>query len=189
MGLLSKQTEEWVLLAAARDNGKLRGFAFMTLERIGGTPCVIVGVGAVARNSKRSTVLRALVGEFCHRALMAFPDEDVLLGARMNDAGVYEMFNPLDGPVPRKDHKASGEERAWGRRLAKRYGVAATAYDDRAFVITGDDSQACVFDHETLKPNALIEGVEDTFDLLDLDRGDHRVAFAWARAEDLEKLR
>ncbi|MEC7924270.1 MAG: hypothetical protein VYB80_03535, partial [Actinomycetota bacterium] len=36
MGLLSKQAEEWVLLTTARENEKLRGYVFYTLERIGG---------------------------------------------------------------------------------------------------------------------------------------------------------
>ena len=34
MGILSKQTEEWVLLTTARENGKLRGFVFSTLEPV-----------------------------------------------------------------------------------------------------------------------------------------------------------
>ena len=33
--------------------GSLKGFAFSTLERIGGTPCVLVGLAAVRRTSKR----------------------------------------------------------------------------------------------------------------------------------------
>ena len=58
MGVLSKQAEEWVLLTTARENGKLRGYVFCTLERIGGTPSVIMGLGAVIRNNKRNTALR-----------------------------------------------------------------------------------------------------------------------------------
>ena len=120
---------------------------------------------------------------------MAFPDEDVLVGTRMNNPGAYELFASLDHNVPRPDHKASGEERAWGRRLAKRFDVPAASYDDRSFVITGNGEQPCVFDHETTKPKGLVTEVTPWFDELDLDRGDHRIAFAWARADDLEKLR
>lgn len=189
MGLLSKHAEEWVLVAEARENGKLRGYAFFTLERIGGTPCVVIGLGAITRNGKRATVLRALLNEVKFRALMAFPDEDVLIGARMNDAGAYECFNGLEDVVPRRDHKPSGEERAWGRRLAKRFDIGATRYEDHQFLATGDGSRASVFDHETLKPNDLILGVAELFALLDDARGDHVIAFGWARADDLEKFR
>jgi hypothetical protein len=189
MGLLSKQTEEWVLVAEARENGKLRGYGFFTLERIGGTPCVVLGVGAVVRSTRRSTVLRALLNEVKFRALMAFPDEDVLIGVRLNDAGGYEAFSGLDGVVPRRNHKPSGEERAWGRRLAKRFEIGAERYDDRAFVAAGDGSQPSVFDHETVKPTDLILGVAELFAGLKDGRGDHVIAFGWARADDLEKLR
>ena len=37
-GQLSKAKEDWVLVTTARIDGKLHGFMFSTLERIGGTP-------------------------------------------------------------------------------------------------------------------------------------------------------
>ena len=49
------------------------------------------------------------------------------LGTRMSDAGAFEAFKVLTDIVPRPGHKASGEERAWGRRLAKRFGIEADA--------------------------------------------------------------
>src|SRR5438094_270921 len=55
VGLLSKQREEWVLVTQARENGKLCGFAFSTLERIGGTPCVLIGPGSVTPTSRPSS--------------------------------------------------------------------------------------------------------------------------------------
>ena len=82
VGLLSKQVEEWVLITQIRENMKLRGFAFSTLERIGGTPSVILGLASVKRTAKRNTVLRALITEQLRRAVLAFPDEDVLVGTR-----------------------------------------------------------------------------------------------------------
>ena len=60
-GLLSKQREEWVLITLARSEGKLHGFSFCTLERIGGTPCVLIGLASVKRTSKRDAVLKALM--------------------------------------------------------------------------------------------------------------------------------
>ena len=62
IGILSKAKEDWVLSTAARVEGKLHGFAFATLERIGGTPCVLVGLLSVKRSSKRDQVLKGVVG-------------------------------------------------------------------------------------------------------------------------------
>jgi hypothetical protein len=187
VGLLSKQAEAWVLITQARENGKLKGFAFCTLERIGGTPCVLVGLASIKRGSKRDTVLRALVQDQLRRAVLAFPDEDVLYGTRFTTESGFEAFKALNDVVPRPDHKASGEERAWGRRLAKRFGVDAN-YDDQSFIVGGDGSYPLVFDHESLKPEKLIPGLEELFKGLDLGRGDSLVAFGWAMEEDLRTL-
>ena len=188
VGLLSKQAEEWVLVTVASENGKIRGFSFCTLERIGGTPSLLIGAAHVCRNTKRDTVLRAIMTDQLRRAVLAFPDEDVLVGAQMNDAGAFEAYKTLDDIVPRPDHKASGEERAWGRRLAKRFGISATAYEDRAFTVRGGGSQAVVLDHESAKPDKIATDVAAQFDELDVESGDALIAFGWAMAEDLEKL-
>ena len=82
IGELSKAKEDWVLVTVARIDGKLHGFTFSTLERIGGTPCVLLGLMSVKRTSRRDQVLRGLMAEAYHRALMAFPDEDVVVGSR-----------------------------------------------------------------------------------------------------------
>ena len=66
-GMLSKQAEAWVLITLVRENGKLKGFSFSTLERIGGTPSVIIGLAAVKRTAKRDTVLRALMTDELRR--------------------------------------------------------------------------------------------------------------------------
>ena len=51
IGVLSKYREDWVLVSQAREAGKLHGFAFCTLERIGGTPCLLIGLASVKRSS------------------------------------------------------------------------------------------------------------------------------------------
>jgi hypothetical protein len=188
VGLLSKQAEAWVLITLATENGKLKGFAFSTLERIGGTPCVLVGLASVKRTSKRDTVLRGIVHDQLRRAVLAFPDEDVLYGTRFATAAGFEAFRTLNDVVPRPDHKASGEERAWGRRLAKRFGVDASAYDDRSFLATGTGSHPEVFDHDSLKPESIPADVAAFLKKVDDKRGDSLVAFGWAMAEDLAKL-
>ena len=188
VGLLSKQAEAWVLITLAAENGKLKGFAFSTLERIGGTPCVLVGLASVKRTAKRDTVLRGIVHDQLRRAVLAFPDEDVLYGTRFATASGFEAFRTLNDVVPRPDHKASGEERAWGRRLAKRFGVDTAAYDDRSFVATGTGSHPEVFDHDSLKPDSIPVDVRAFLKGIDDKRGDSLVAFGWAMAEDLAKL-
>ncbi len=188
VGLLSKQAEAWVLLTESRENGRLRGFSFCTLERIGGTPSVLIGAAHICRTTKRDTVLRAIMTDQMRRAVLAFPDEDVLVGTRINDPGAIEAFKSLSDIIPRHDHKASGEERAWGRRLAKRFGVSQLNYEDRAFTARGRGAPPVVLDHISGKPArtppetaALLEGL-DTAD------GDTLVVCGWALAEDLEKL-
>jgi hypothetical protein len=187
IGLLSKQVDAWVLVTQARNNGKgLQGFAFCTLERIGGTPSVIIGLASIKRTTKRDATLRAVVNDILRRAVLAFPDEDVMVGTRLNDAGAFEVFKNLDGVVPRPDHKPSGEDRAWGKRFAKRLGVKT--YDERSFTVTGDGAFPESFDHASLKPERTDPDVAALVDALDHGRGDALVACAWALAEDLEKL-
>ena len=187
-GLLSKQAEAWVLVSMAREGTHLRGVSFSTLERIGGTPCVLIGCASVKRTSKRDQVLRAIITDQFRRAVLAFPDEDVLVGARLTNLSGFDAYKSLDDVVPRADHKATGEERAWGRRLAKRFGIENGAYDDRSFLAKGDGTFPLALDHEALKPEKVDQGYAPFFDDCDEARGDSLIAFGWAMAEDLAKL-
>ncbi len=189
VGLLSKQIEAWVLVSLAREGAALKGFSFCTLERIGGTPSVLVGLASVKRTSRRDSVLRAIMTDQFRRAVLAFPDEDVLVGTRFAAPSGFEAFKSLDDIVPRPDHRASGEERAWGRRLAKRFGIDSSTYDDRTFIAKGDGSFPLALDHEALKPEKLDPRVEELFAAVDAERGDSLIAFGWTMAEDLAKLR
>jgi len=188
VGLLSKQTELWVLCTTARDNGKLRGFAFSTLERIGGTPAVIIGLGGTVSNTRRSTVLRGLMFELFHRALMAFPDEDVLFGAQFNDPSGFDAYKELADHIPRPGYKPNGEERAWGKRLAKRFQIGNSRYDDRAFKATGDGSQSSVLDYTTATPDKLDADIIALFDGHDAAAGDTLIAHGWVAPERLARL-
>jgi hypothetical protein len=149
---------------------------------------VLVGLASVKRSSKRDTVLKGIMQDQYRRALLAFPDEDVLVGTRFIDPSGFEAFKALQDIVPRPDHKASGEERAWGRRLAKRFGIENGAYDDRTFTATGDGTFPCVLDHESLKPESIPAAVRAQLDSVDVARGDSLIAFGWAMAEYLAKL-
>jgi hypothetical protein len=184
IGLLSKQPEAWVLITQVREASKLAGFSFCTLERIGGTPCLLWGLASVKRSSKRDQILKTIIGAQFRRAVLAFPDEDVLIGTRFIDPGAFQTFKGLEDICPRPGHKPSGEERAWSRRLAKRFG-AEGRIDDRTFVVTGDGEPTGVFDFSVGKPEAIEPEVAALFEPLDLDRHDALIGFGWAMAEEL----
>jgi hypothetical protein len=184
IGLLSKQPEAWVLITQVHDADKLVGFSFCTLERIGGTPCLLWGLASVKRTSKRDQVLKAIIAAQFRRAVLAFPDEDVLIGTRMLDPGAFAAFKGLEDICPRPGHKPSGEERAWSRRLAKRFG-AENRIDDRTFVLTGDGNSCGVFDFSPAKADTIPVDVAAFFEPLDKERHDSLIAFGWAMAEDL----
>jgi hypothetical protein len=186
IGDLSKAKEDWVLATRARIDDKLHGFAFSTLERIGGTPCVLLGMLSVKRTSRREAVLKGLMGEAYHRALMAFPDEDVVIGSRFVVADGVEAFRHLTDIIPRPDHRAVGEERAWGRRLAKRFGVDSS-YDEQSFVVRSN-GQSGFLDHESLHPEKIDAAVAGLFSGVDAAKGGSLVVYGWTMAEDLVKL-
>lgn len=185
IGALSKAKEDWVLATTARIDGKLHGFMFSTLERIGGTPCVLIGMLSVRRHSKRETVLRGLMHEAYHRALMAFPDEDVVIGSRFVTADAVDAFEKLDQVTPSPGIRAVGEERAWGRRLAKRFGVDAK-YEAEIFVAR--NGQSGFLDFESTKPEKIDPDVAAMFEAVDPKAGDAMVIYGWTMAEDLVKL-
>jgi hypothetical protein len=186
IGSVSKAKEDWVLSTAARIDGVLHGFSFSTLERIGGTPCVLLGMLSVKRSSKRDQVLKSLMAQAFHRALMAFPDEDVVVGTRFVRPDGLEAFKSVTELIPRPAHRAVGEERAWGRRLAKRFGVDST-YDEQTFVAK-TNGQSGFLDHETLKPEKISPEVAAQFATVNVKKGGVLVVHGWTMAENLVKL-
>ena len=188
VGDLSKQAEEWVLCCEAHDGGRLAGFAYYTLERIGGTPAIIIGLGSIARSARRDAVMRAMITDLMHRAVMAFPDEDVVVGLRMQSPDGFEMLKSFHDVIPRPDHKATGEERAWGRRFAKRFGISPLRYADRSFSAKGKGSIPCAFDHESLSPEDTDPEVAAFFTDLDVKNGDVVIGYGWAMSEELAKF-
>lgn len=184
VGFLSKQREEWVLVTSAREESKLRGFAFSTLERIGGTPSLLIGVASFTRTTSAEAALKGVMRDLYRRALLAFPDEDVLVGTKVFEPAAYRAFNGLSDIVPLPGHKSTGEERAWGRRLAKRFG-ADGQLDDRTFILAGDSNATGSLDYSPKKAPAKVAGLDALFEGVDLAHRDTLVAFGWAMAEDL----
>jgi hypothetical protein len=186
IGYLSKEREAWVLVTHAREGNKLRGYSFCTLERIGGTPSLLVGLALVDRNSRSEAALKSIMADQYRRALLAFPDEDVLLGTRLLGPEGFRAFAGLQDVVPFPGHKSSGEERAWARRLSKRFGCESKL-DDRTFIVKGEGKGSVAGGLDFYAQKVKIpQGVDAHFASgFDAARGDRLVTFGWAMAEDL----
>ena len=186
LAAITKAKEDWVLFTSAKISGKVHGFTFSTLERIGGTPCVLLGMMSVKRTPKRDAVLKGLMTEAYHRALMAFPDEDVVVGSRFAMPDGVEAFKQLTEIIPRTGHRAVGEERAWGKRLARRFGVDAK-YDEKTFVVASD-GQSGYLDFESSKPEKISEDITSLFATVNAKKGGVIIIHGWTMAESLVKL-
>ena len=174
------QVEQFPLVVLASIDDELVGYLFGSLERIGGTPSILWALGC-QRKIKTHDVLGAMTAELFRRAAISFPDEDVFVGGRFSHSGAYALLSGLHDIVPRKGYTATGEERAWGRRLAKRFSCNG-AYDDRRFVVEGSAVPQPIVDGRHLKPT---KRVPEHFDELDLERCDSLIAFGWVQAEEL----
>jgi hypothetical protein len=183
IGYLSKEKENWVLVTQCREGNKLRGYSFFTLERIGGTPSLLIGLLLVDRNAKSDQTLKTILHDQFRRALLAFPDEDVLLGSRLTSADGFRAFAGLEDVVPRLGYKPTGEDRAWGRRLAKRFG-SEKSIDDKTFVMTVTPGPVGGLDYITSK-GPIPEGAETFFKGVKPAKGQRVVVFGWAMAEAL----
>lgn len=186
IGLLSKAKEDWVLCTTARSHDRLAGVMFSTLERIGGTPCVLIGLLSVERSDASALVLNGLMNEAYHRALMAFPDEDVVVGSRFVSAAGLGAFSELSELIPRPGHRAVGEERAWGRRLAKRFAVDAN-YDEKNFVVSANGQSGFVDVAEDAAGGADAE-LAALFAEVPVAKGGVLIVHGWTMAEDLVEL-
>lgn len=180
--ILEDQVERFSRVSTVIEDDEVVGFLFGSLERIGGTPCVLWGLAATNANGESATVLEMMTNEMYRRAAISFPDEDVLVAGRFSRPGLYQLFGGLQEPVPRPGYKASGEDRAWGRRLAKRYGCD-DRYDDRAFRSTGTGAPEPVIDVEL--DGSPEPSVAELLAPLEPERGDTMIAFGWAPAETL----
>src|SRR4051812_16663990 len=183
---LDVQVESFPLAIVASLDGDFQGLMLGSLERIGGTPSILWGLGATRKGKNAPAALKAMTGELTRRAAISFPDEDVLVGARLAHPSCYVLLQSYADVVPRPGYTANGEDRAWGRRLAKRYGCEPH-FDDRAFkVVVKGRKPPClpVLDTSPVKATggAKIAGLVGE---LDATRGQAMIAFGWAVAEEL----
>jgi hypothetical protein len=183
---LDVQVESFPLAIVASLDGEMQGLMLGSLERIGGTPSILWGLGVTRKGKNAPAALKAMTGELTRRAAISFPDEDVLVGARLAHPSCYVLLQSYADVVPRPGYTANGEDRAWGRRLAKRYGCEPH-FDDRAFKVTVKGRKPpCmpVLDTSPVKATggAKIAGLVGE---LDATRGQAMIAFGWAVAEEL----
>lgn len=181
---LAEDVAKWVLIAEARDGARLVGYVMFTLERVGGTPAILVGGMVTRNNSKRGTTMRALVNEQMRRAVLAFPDEDVLYGGCVAGPGGVEAFALFADLCPRPGYKPSGEDRAWGQRLHRRLSPGGD-YLKREFRVAGAGTPTGSIDHEPSKD--VDPEIAEMFADIDAGNGDCRMMFAWVMSELLEK--
>jgi hypothetical protein len=179
---LDQHVEQFPLIATSTDDDELHGFLFGSLERIGGTPCILWGLGTIRRGRQARAHLDGLVGEFYRRAAISFPDEDVLVAGRFAHPAAYALLGVLNDVCPRPSYTPTGEERAWGRRLARRFGCEQR-YDDRRFRLAGHGSPEPVLHTPAVKAGgklaaAAVADVEPA-------NGEALIAFGWATAEAL----
>jgi hypothetical protein len=179
---IDDQVERFSRVTMVMADEEIHGFLFGSLERIGGTPCVLWGLGATDANGEGGPLLEAMTNELYRRAAISFPDEDVLVAGRIAHPSLYTLFDGLQEPCPRPGYKASGEDRAWGRRLAKRFGCDAR-YDDRAFRSAGDGTPEPRLDIDL--PVEPEPEVKELLAPVDPAKGDTLIAFGWVPAETL----
>jgi hypothetical protein len=142
-----------------------------------------VGLLLVDRNAKSDQTLKTILHDQFRRALLAFPDEDVLLGSRLTTPDGFRAFAGLEDVVPRLGYKPTGEDRAWGRRLAKRFG-SEKSIDDQTFIMTVNPGPVGGLDYCTSK-GPIPEGSETFFQAINPENGQRLVVFGWAMAESL----
>jgi len=65
---LDQHVEHFPLIILSNEDDVLTGFLFGSLERIGGTPCILWGLGAVKKGRNARTTLEELVGELRHES-------------------------------------------------------------------------------------------------------------------------
>ena len=126
------------------------------------------------------------MNEAYHRALMAFPDEDVLVGTRLRRA---VGLRGLQGPGRHRAPSRATEPSVRSGPGAAGWPSGSTsrpATTSRRFQVKGNTSG--LFDYESLKPETVPPDVEALFKGLRPAKGDVLVAFGWAMAEDLLKL-
>ena len=190
IGLLSKQAEAWVLVTLAREGAALKGFSFCTLERIGGTPCVLIGLrvgeahlqarhGAAGAHDRPVPPGRAGLPRRGRAGRQP-------LRQRRRLRGVQDPRRHRPPPRPQGHRRGAGLGSAPGQALRRRERRLR-----RPDLHRHGRRHASRWRSTTSRssPRSSTPAVVAFFDDVDPARGDSLIAFGWAMAEDLAKLR
>ncbi len=181
-GFLAAERDAWVLCALASEDERIVGGMLFTLERIGGTPSVLIDLVVTTPKELEELTLASLLHEAYERALLAFPDEDVLVAAKLGTSAGYDLFAGLNDVVPRPGHRPTGEERAWSRRLAKRFGLDGALDDRTSGAVAGSRPIGfVVYRLADAAPSAY----DEVFSCCKEGAADVLIVFGWAMAEGL----
>lgn len=180
--LLDSHIEQFPLITLVTLDDELVGFLFGSLERVGGTPSILWGLGATRKGRKARVIIEVATAELTRRAAISFPDEDVLVAGRIAHPAAYTLFSKLTDAVPRPAYQPNGEDRAWGRRLARRF-LCENRYDEKSFRIKKSGKPEPVLDASTVnaggaKATAIVGTVNPV-------KGEALIAFGWVTAADL----
>ena len=136
------------------------------------------------KQSQKSVIMAAY--EKLRDNIASVPPGTYYVPSHMVTDDNLEAFKQLDDMIPRPAHRAVGEERAWGKRLARRFGVDSH-YDEQSFVVKAN-GQSGFLDHETSKPDKVKADIATLFAGVDQRKGGSLVVHGWVMAEDLVKL-
>ena len=173
--LLSKAKEDWVLVThGPRSRASCTGSRSRTLERIGGTPCVLLGLLSVKRTAKRDAVLQgrswprsttARSWPSPTRTSWSAPASSTAGGLRgLQAARPTSSPGPATGPSARSGPGAA----AWPSASA-----STRTYDEQTFVVKAN-GQSGFLDHETLKPEKVDPDVAALFRGVNAGQGRRR---------------
>ncbi len=183
VGFLTKEIEAWSLVSKVTSGNRLAGFAYGSLERIGGTPVVLFGLVSTAGSPEPASVLNVLADEYLTRARISFPDEDVLIAARCTQRSHLQIFAGLSDVCPVGGGRIGGEERAWGSRLAKRF--QAAEFDRKSMIMACHDDSSR-FDSADTGPGSLRSTADfSSQPFTQMKPNDHLIVWGWAPADYL----
>ena len=157
-----------------------------SLERIGGTPAILWGLGVARKGKQAAAALKAMTGELSRRAAISFPDEDVLVATRLVAAELLRVARELR--EPRAASRLRPERRRPrvgpppGEAVRARPALRRSRLHRR-----GEEPQADVRADPRREPgegNRWREG-RLARRRLDATRGKAMIAFGWAVAEEL----
>ena len=184
---LDHQVEQFPLVVLAYTEDDLQGVLLGSLERIGGTPSILWGAGVARKGKDAAATLRTMTSELSRRAAISFPDEDVVVAARIHRPSAYTLLQTLRerGAPARATRRTARTARGAGGSPSA--SASSGHFDDRSFrVAVKGRKPPCVpvLDASPIKATGGAKIVSLVGEL-DANKGQAMIAFGWAVAEDL----